>query len=75
MAFLNVKFTLQGADAPRQPPFSAWLCLAPHPPLPPQIILSEVCAGPTTLPALGFRGQERFGLSVLIQVISNHVHM
>ena len=46
-------------------PFFAWLRLAPHPPLPPQIIPTEVCAGPTPLPTLVFEAKKRFGLSVL----------
>src|SRR5439155_14099779 len=61
--FLKARYRLwERNDAPRQPPFSTRSHLAPHSPLPPKGILTEVCAASTPLPALGVRGQEALRL-------------
>jgi hypothetical protein len=56
--FLGRKASSKGTDAARQPPFSFWIRLAYHSPLPSKQISTEVCTRPPALSALGFRGQE-----------------
>jgi hypothetical protein len=44
--------------------------------VPSQSVSPEVCARPAAVSALGFRGQQGFGLSVLnYAVTSNHIHL
>jgi hypothetical protein len=51
-----------------QPPFSTGSRVAPHSPLPPEGIPTEVCAAPTPVPALLLRAKKRFGVAVFSNV-------